>query len=77
MDIVKLGEAVRIVGQTHGVEGATRQQTRIFTRTASLVGTVGISGTLQQHLTGQDGKNGRGVDQGRVAKPSWKISTPV
>jgi hypothetical protein len=47
LDLLKLGETVKIVGQTQGVEGATRQQTGIFTGTASLVGTVGISGTLQ------------------------------
>ena len=48
---LKLGESVRIVSQTKGVEGSTGQQNRILTGRASLVGTVGLSGTLQRHLT--------------------------
>ena len=71
---LQLGETVRVVSQTQRVKRFTRQQIKTLTGRARLVCTVGLNGTHQQHLAGQDGKDGLGVDQGRVAKA---IPTPL
>ena len=42
---LQLGESVRIISQTQRVEGFTRQQIKILTSGASLVGTVGLNST--------------------------------